>query len=199
MTVQALTPEISEALELSSRKGVLVADVVKGSPAAEAGIQQGDVIVSIADKPVTDPSALQFLVSEIAPGTRTRIALVRGGKRMEVTAAIGDLSKAEEPEETFVVEDNRFLQGAVVTDLSPMLRDSLGVPNTVDGVVVAGVERNSAAAGTGLRKGDVILAINGKQTTGLSEFKQAVQALHGRKMEMSIYRQGMVMNLTIIR
>jgi len=199
VTVQALTPEISEALELSSRKGVLVADVVKGSPAAEAGIQQGDVIVSIADKPVTDPSALQFLVSEIAPGTRTRIALVRGGKRMEVTAAIGDLSKAEEPEETFVVEDNRFLQGAVVTDLSPMLRDSLGVPNTVDGVVVAGVERNSAAAGTGLRKGDVILAINGKQTTGLSEFKQAVQALHGRKMEMSIYRQGMVMNLTIIR
>ena len=199
VTVQEITPEIAEAMELESSQGVLIADVIKGSPAAEAGIRQGDVVVSINGKEVNDPSALQFLVSEIPPGTRVPVTVIRDGGRKTVTVTIGDLSEAEIPRDTYLVEDNRFLEGARVADLSPPLRDSLEVPNNVDGVVVAGVERNSPASSTGLRPGDVIVTINGRKITGLSEFKQLLQSINGRRMEISIYRQGMILNMTLIR
>jgi serine protease Do len=199
VTVQEITPEIAEAMELESSQGVLIADVIKGSPAAEAGVRQGDVVVSINGKEVNDPSALQFLVSEIPPGTRVPVTVIRDGGRKTVTVTIGDLSEAEIPRDTYLVEDNRFLEGARVADLSPPLRDSLEVPNNVDGVVVAGVERNSPASSTGLRPGDVIVTINGRKITGLSEFKQLLQSINGRRMEISIYRQGMILNMTLIR
>jgi serine protease Do len=186
-------------MELESSQGVLIADVIKGSPAAEAGVRQGDVVVSINGKEVNDPSALQFLVSEIPPGTRVPVTVIRDGGRKTVTVTIGDLSEAEIPRDTYLVEDNRFLEGARVADLSPPLRDSLEVPNNVDGVVVAGVERNSPASSTGLRPGDVIVTINGRKITGLSEFKQLLQSINGRRMEISIYRQGMILNMTLIR
>ncbi len=199
VTVQEITPEIAEAMELESSQGVLIADVIKGSPAAEAGIRQGDVVVSINGKEVNDPSALQFLVSEIAPGTRVPVTVIRDGGRKTVTVTIGDLSEAEIPRDTYLVEDNRFLEGARVADLSPPLRDSLEVPNNVDGVVVTGVEDDSPASSTGLRPGDVIVAINGMKIAGLSEFTQHLQSVNGRRMEISIYRQGMILNMTLIR
>lgn len=199
VTVQEITPEIAEAMELKTPRGVLIADVIKGSPAAEAGIRQGDVVVSINGKEVNDPSALQFLVSEIAPGTKVPVTVIRNGSRKTVTVTIGDLSEAEVPRDTYLVEDNRFLEGARIAELSPPLRESLEVPNNVDGVVVAGVESNSPASSTGLRPGDVIVAINGRKIAGISEFKQLLQSVNGRRMEISIYRQGMILNMTLIR
>lgn len=199
VTVQEITPEIAEAMELKTPRGVLIADVIKGSPAAEAGIRQGDVVVSINGKEVNDPSALQFLVSEIAPGTKVPVTVIRNGSRKSVTVTIGDLSEAEVPRDTYLVEDNRFLEGARIAELSPPLRESLEVPNNVDGVVVAGVESNSPASSTGLRPGDVIVAVNGRKIAGISEFKQLLQSVNGRRMEISIYRQGMILNMTLIR
>ena len=116
-----------------------------------------------------------------------------------MTVTIGDLSEAEVPRDTYLVEDNRFLEGARIAELSPPLRESLEVPNNVDGVVVAGVESNSPASSTGLRPGDVIVAINGRKIAGISEFKQLLQSVNGRRMEISIYRQGMILNMTLIR
>lgn len=199
VTVQEITPKIAEAMELETPQGVLIAEVIKGSPAAKAGIRQGDVVVSINRTEVNDPSALQFLVSGIAPGTRVPVTVVRDGGRKTVTVTIGDLSEAEVPRDTYLVEGNRFLEGARVAELSPPLRDSLEVPNNIDGVVVTGVESNSSASSTGLRPGDVIVAINGRKIAGLSEFKQILQSVNGRRMEISIYRQGMILNMTLIR
>ena len=197
--MQEITPKIAEAMELETPQGVLIAEVIKGSPAAKAGIRQGDVMVSINRTEVNDPSALQFLVSGIAPGTRVPVTVIRDGGRKTVTVTIGDLSEAEVPRDTYLVEGNRFLEGARVAELSPPLRDSLEVPNNIDGVVVTGVESNSSASSTGLRPGDVIVAINGRKIAGLSEFKQILQSVNGRRMEISIYRQGMILNMTLIR
>jgi S1-C subfamily serine protease len=66
-------------------------------------------------------------------------------------------------------------------------------------VAVIEVANNSAAAKTGLRPGDIILSVNNKATRNLEEFKKIVDTLKGIKMSISIYRQGMVMTMTIIK
>ena len=86
-----------------------------------------------------------------------------------------------------------------MAELTPGLREDMRIDPKVQGVVVTGVASNSEAAGTGLRPGDVVLSINGKPTRTIDDFKRVVAGLKGMKMSISLYRQGAVMNLTIIR
>jgi S1-C subfamily serine protease len=128
------------------------------------------------------------------------IRLLRGGKSMTVNVTMGDLSKAQIPEYKFVVKDNRFLDGATVSDITPAARESLNMESsTVKGVIVTEVQSGSAAASTGLQPGDVIVDINGMKTENLAGFKEVLKKLEGRKASITIIRQGMTLSLTIIR
>ncbi|MGC9323517.1 MAG: DegQ family serine endoprotease [Desulfomonilia bacterium] len=199
VSVQEITPKIAEALGLSTTKGALVSEVIKGSPAEKSGIVQGDVIVAIGGNTVHNTSSLRFMISELLPGTEVEVKVFRDGRKKDVRVTIGDLSKAQVPEHKVYIEDNRFLAGATVAEITPGSRETFQIDNEIEGVLVVEVEDNSAAARTGLRPGDVILAINNTKTRNLEEFEQVVSMLRGVKMGISIYRQGMVMNLTIIR
>lgn len=199
VSVQEITPKIAEALGLNTTKGALVSEVIKGSPAEKSGIVQGDVIVAIGGNTVHNTSSLRFMISELLPGTEVEVKVFRDGRKKDVRVTIGDLSKAQVPEHKVYIEDNRFLAGATVAEITPGSRETFQIDNEIEGVLVVEVEDNSAAARTGLRPGDVILAINNTKTRNLEEFEQVVSLLRGVKMGISIYRQGMVMNLTIIR
>ncbi|HOM28013.1 MAG TPA: DegQ family serine endoprotease [Deltaproteobacteria bacterium] len=199
VTVQELTPELAQSLGLATVKGALVNDVQKGSPADKSGLKRGDVIVAIDGQPVNNTASMRFLVSEALPGTTVRVKVVREGRETTVPVEVGDLSAAKEPEHKILVTDNKFLGGATVAELTPGLREDMRIDPKVQGVVVTGVASNSEAAGTGLRPGDVVLSINGKPTRTIDDFKRVVAGLKGMKMSISLYRQGAVMNLTIIR
>ena len=92
-----------------------------------------------------------------------------------------------------------FLAGASVSPISAALRQKLEIPQEISGVVVTGVMSNSPAAKTGLRPGDVIMEINGAKISGLSDFQQVVREFKGRKISMSIYREGLVLNINLSR
>jgi S1-C subfamily serine protease len=111
----------------------------------------------------------------------------------------GDLAKARIPEHMVAIQDNKFLSGATVADLTPATRETLDLKPDIQGVAVIEVANNSAAAKTGLRPGDIILSVNNKATRNLEDFKKIVDTLKGIKMSISIYRQGMVMTMTIIK
>jgi len=199
VSVQEVTPQIVKAMGLKSKRGALVSDVVKGSPAQKAGIRQGDVITSINNNMVKDAPAIMLYISEVLPGTRVPIGILRDGKAMTVNVVMGDLAKAEVPEHKVVIKENRFFEGATVMDITPAARQSLNIAEEVKGVLVAEVRQGTAAASTGLRVGDVITEINDMKTSNLNEFKQVLAKLDVRKASISIYRQGMILTMTIIR
>ncbi len=199
VTVQEVTPELAQSLGLASAKGALVNEVIKGSPAEKAGVKQGDVIVAIDGQPVANTASMRFQISEVMPGATMKVKVVRDGRERVIPVVVGDLSKAQIPEHMVLIQDDRFLAGATVADLTPASRETLEIPANVKGVAVIEVANNSAASRTGLKPGDIIVSINNAPTRTLQELKKVVDGLKGRKMSLSLYRQGAVMTLTIIR
>jgi serine protease Do len=91
VAVRPVTPESAEFAGLKDQKGVVIDSVVEGSPAAKAGIQKGDVIVSVNDQPVAAPQELTRRIVGTAPGTRVEVALVRKGKPLKLSVELGRL------------------------------------------------------------------------------------------------------------
>src|SRR5262249_32867135 len=95
VNVQTINSDLAESLGLSSVHGALVADVTPNGAAAKAGIEQGDVVVSIDGHNVTDSNDLRNRVSSLAPGTHVTLGLTRNGKDQQVTATLGELTGNE--------------------------------------------------------------------------------------------------------
>ncbi|HWR69359.1 MAG TPA: DegQ family serine endoprotease [Desulfomonilia bacterium] len=199
VTVQEVTPELAQSLGLASVKGALINEVIKGSPSEKAGLKSGDVIVAIDGQPVNNTASMKFLISEVMPNATIKIKVMRDGKERLIPVVIGDLAKAQVPEHQLLVKDNRFLEGATVADLTPATRETMEIDQKIQGVLVINAANNSAAARTGLKPGDVILSINNRATKNLDDFRKVVEGFKGVKMSISIYREGMVMTMTIIR
>jgi serine protease Do len=199
VSVQEITPELAKGLGLTAARGALISEVMKASPAEKSGLKQGDVIIGIDGKTVGNTSSMRFQISEVLPGASVKVKVLRDGKEKVFTVVAGDLAKAKIPEHMVAIQDNKFLSGATVADLTPATRETLALKPDIQGVAVIEVANNSAAAKTGLRPGDIILSVNNKATRNLEDFKKIVDTLKGIKMSISIYRQGMVMTMTIIK
>jgi len=173
VSIQNLTPELAEEFGVPGEKGALVAQVLgDGSPAAKAGLQAGDVIVSFAGEPIESGRDLSMQVASVAPGTKAEVEYSRDGTRhtAEVTVARReeqDASPAGGPEES----GGRL--GISGQDLTSRLAQQLGTSSTT-GVVVAGVEPGGAADDAGLMRGDIIHEANHETVESLAELKSAI-------------------------
>ena len=86
-----VTPEIAESAGLKEQKGVVIENVVEGSPAAKAGVQKGDVIVAVNDQAIAAPQELTRRIVGTAPGTRVQISVLRKGKPLQLPVELGQL------------------------------------------------------------------------------------------------------------
>ncbi len=160
-----LTSELAAALGVE-QSGVLVNDVMPDTPAAKAGIENGDVITHLNGKPVNDVSKLRFSVGASRPGDVGEFTVLRDGKEKIINAELGRLPNQEVAhaggkalKETTTTE-SEFLAGVKIAPLSDRTRSTLGVAENVsDGVVVTEVDPASEAAEAGLRVGDVITEV----------------------------------------
>ena len=176
--VQLLTPEIAQKLGLPETHGALVSQVRPGSPAADAGIQRGDVLVAFRGVAIQELRALPRAVSATAVGARVPIEVLRGGRRLTVEVELAELPEAKVP----VVARERpsggvERYGLEVQELTPELRARLGVQEP--GVVVSGVERGMAADRVGLRPGDVILEADRRPVEAIEDLALALEAADG--------------------
>ena len=163
--------------------------VEPGEGADKAGIKPGDVIVRVNAREVTPDETLSLLVSTLPIGSKVPIDLIRGGKRMSVTAVVGERPSEEKLAQFGSDQDEDFSQpdtsenaqaatqylGLSVQTLTPTIMRQLGLAATTRGVVIAAVDSDSDAGTKGLRRGDVILSANNRPTTSETELTAAVR------------------------
>jgi serine protease Do len=174
--IQELTKELAQSFGLETTQGVLVAEVSQGSPAAEAGLQSGDIIVSVNGESISDVGQLRNTVAMMTPGTEVPVAIVREGKRQELTVELGELplERTAQAMERQEEEEPVSKLGLGVQNLTPEVAEQLGYENQ-EGVVVTRVEPNSAASQAGIRRGMLIRQVNRQDVGNMQEFQAALQ------------------------
>ena len=164
--IQQVTPEIAEGLGLDEPKGALVSDVTGNSPAGDAGITSGDVIVEFNGQEVPEMRKLPRIVAETAVGSKVPVKVWRKGKLQEFEVTLGEREKAEaqmaatDPEETTKpVEQTLDELGLKLSPVTDQLKDEFSISRE-EGAVVIGVAEGSSAAEKGLQPGDLIIEVN---------------------------------------
>ncbi|MEJ2313839.1 MAG: DegQ family serine endoprotease, partial [Nitrospirota bacterium] len=169
VTVQPMTEELAKQFGLGKIKGVLVSDVIEGSPAEAAGVVRGDVFLSYDGKETGTPLALRNMVAATKPGTEIKAVLWRDRKEITLPIDIGELPAQEE--ELAATYENA-LRGTHVQDITPAIRNNLGLPPRLQGVIVTEVE-----AENGLKRADVIMEVNRVRVTSAQEYHKVVSAI----------------------
>jgi len=158
--IQQITPEIQESLNLKSREGALVSDVMKDGPAAKAGIKRGDIIVNFNGDVVEGQHQLPTMVAYLPVGTKVKVVVLRDGKEktFEVTLEeMKDEAIASSPSSEG--EKMKGDLGFTAQNLTQEMADKLGLDST-QGALVSSIEPGSLAADAGIREGDVILEVD---------------------------------------
>jgi len=192
VAIQPVDRDLAEALGIDQGRGVLVADVTAKSPAAEAGIERGDVITNIDEKPIDSTGQLRNIIAGHRVGTRIKVDVIRDKTAKVFQVELGELpqGKEDEPQQQEHSEKG-LLSGISVAGLTAENRDQFQIPAAVDkGVLVTSVERNCAAAKAGVVPGDVIMEINRKQVRNVADFRGlAAKAADGKSALLLLARQ----------
>jgi len=170
VSIQEVTPELAKSFGLKEKKGALVSQVVSGSPAEKAGIEQGDVIVEFDGKEVADSKDLPRIVASTPVGRAVTIKLTRNGKVLDRQVKVGEM---EEKVEIAKAPSHKSL-GITVQNLTPEIAKGLGLKKDT-GVVVTSVEPGSPAADAGIQTGDVIREVNRKPVKDVEDFVQKIE------------------------
>jgi serine protease Do len=190
--LQPMSEDIYDSLGVSSKQGELVARVEPGQAAARAGIQTGDLIVRVNNRTVTPDETLSFIVANLPVGSRVPIELIRNGKRMSVTATLGErptdeqlaalagnnnpLGDGNDDDATGTPQAAQAALGLSVQTLTDQIARQVGVPAGTRGLVIAQVNPSSDAATKGLQRGDVILSAGQSPVTTVAQLSAAVAA-----------------------
>jgi serine protease Do len=168
--VQPLTAEFREAYGLSFEKGAVISDVVKGSPADEAGLERGDVIRTVNGREIEDHRQLVFVIRQSLAGDKVKIGIFRNGKEMKIDVVLGEVEEASSEEAT----GGRTSLSSVGIALSPVNEDLKRKYDleTDSGAVVTEVTPGSPADRAGIKTGDVILEINGRKLLRPGDYRK---------------------------
>lgn len=186
--LQPLDKEMVEALSLENREGVLVSDIVKGSPAEKAGLKQGDIIIAYDDTPVKSLTKFRNDIAMMKPHTEISLTVLRNGKTMSITAVTGVQCEGE-------TTSTELLQkfGLEIDNITPELATRFGYPSDLSGVVITKVKPGSIAAAAGLRPSFLITGVavdwnDQKRVRNTEEFEEALKALGDKKYVILIVK-----------
>jgi len=171
--LQPLTEDFAKAYGIKTDKGVVVADVVSGSPADKAGIKRGDVITSIDGAEIKDPQDLVFQIRKRMAGDKVNLEVVSQSGSRSVAVTLGEIpGQSEEPRMRRTSLEESL--GVEVSPVTPALKEEFGLPDQ-KGLAVTRVKPGSPADHVGLQEGDVILEANGSAADSVEDLERASQ------------------------
>lgn len=184
VVIQDLDPDAAAALGLAADEGAMIARVEPGSPAERAGLRGGDVVLAVDGQQVQGSSELRNRIGMVEADRSVRLDILRDGRRSRIAVTVTPIAAAAAaPPE---------LNGAVLGEIPP------GHPayGQIEGVLVAQVARNSRAAALGLRRGDIILGVDGEPVRSAEELAEALPQ-DGRRLTLNLLRGGRQLALVI--
>lgn len=174
VTAQPITPQLQEALGLKDALGALVSDIEQNSPAANAGLKSGDVVIEYDGKKIKDLFQLRNLVTKTDINTEVEIVVIRDGKELKLKTTIREQSNGH----TTGKKDLLRNLGLVVQTLTPELATNLEYEGE-KGVIITNIQKGSPAHTAGLSKGDLIVEIQHKPIADVDDFQQTILNIHG--------------------
>ena len=165
-----LTPDLADAFNLPSTRGALVNQVQLGSPADKAGIKHGDIIMQVDDVEIESAPQLRLVVSQMRPGRKVAIELIREGKSLHMPVVLGSLTGSL----VSSAAEQEILEGVLLESIDQSSREALSIPDEVEGVLVSDLLPESPYAAL-MSVGMVVLEVNGQAVTSPAELNQQLQ------------------------
>jgi Do/DeqQ family serine protease len=193
---QEVTPAIAKAFHDQDVRGALVGDVTPDSPASRAGLQKGDIILDINGQPVNNSAQLRMHISLMQPGATVNVRVLRDSAEKNFSVKLAEMptdqAKVDKPENS--PESN--MQGISVEDVNARTARQLGLPASATGVVVTNVDPDSAAAESGLKRGDVIQEVNRQPVKNSADFERAIRSSKDQAL-LLVNRQGNTLYIAV--
>jgi len=188
VAVQRVTPDLAKTFKLEGPQGALVASVAAGSPAMNAGVKRGDVIVEYDGHRIARSDALPRVVAETPVGKDVALVVVRDAKPVTLSVKVARL--AEAPERVVAESNTTAPLGLTVQTLTPALARQFGLHESA-GVLVRGVEGASPAADAGVQPGDVIAEIDRQPVKSVDDLERAIDKRRpGSSTLLLVHRNG---------
>lgn len=192
---QSVDADIARSLKLPRPTGVLVSSVHPAGPTAEAGLNVGDVILSVNGKEVPDANSLKFRIATMRIGGTAAFDVVRNGRRLMLTVPLRAAPEMPKRDLSLITGPNPYA-GAEVANISPALAEEVSLDTDRTGVLVMRLKRGSPADRIGLEPGDILLRLNGADIPSVAALKRMVAREHSA-WRIEISRAGRVLQLII--
>lgn len=185
--IEDLTNEEAGKFGLKPQEGVLVAQVVPGGPADQAGIKMGDVLLSLNDQKIEGSHNFPAMVAKLAPGSSVKVVLLSNSSKYEKNILLGSLD--QNGGSSAGATPSKGALGLTLRDLSPAERDRL----RINAVLVVGVASGSQAESLGIREGDLIIEVNSQSVASVAQLKAAMSNTKtGQIIKVGLVRGGVV-------
>ncbi|MBI5383187.1 MAG: DegQ family serine endoprotease [Verrucomicrobia bacterium] len=191
--MQELDPELAKTLKApENTTGVIVADVMAKSAAADAGLKPKDIIVALNGKPVQDPRSLKLAVGKLNPGDKVEVKVLRRGEARNYTITLkeltDDVASVTKPQEGGEVD---ALDGVTVGDIDQRTRAQFKLPSDLTkGAVITEIDPNSTGYEAGLREGDVLLEIDDKPVANAEEAVEISKHVKSKRFQVWVWSGG---------
>jgi Do/DeqQ family serine protease len=193
VSIRDLDDGLAKQFKVPDTAGALAEDVTAGGPADKAGLKTGDVIRKLNGQPIGDAGQLTAGITNLSPGTVATLDILRDGQPMTLKVTLDErpvnISSSTRPGGGGGGVQQGALRGINVQNLTPSIRDQLGLPANVTGVVIAQLDQDSPAAQYGLQEGDVIESINRQPVRNVGDFNRLAGQAKGQTL-LRINRQG---------
>lgn len=201
--IQPVTQSLADQFNVKVRQGVVVTDVTPDSPAAKAGIKQGDILLTFAGKTVSNPRELQGIVEMVKPGSTRPVTLIRDGKNMTIDVTVAEMpanyNLARAMRRGGAGETSSFGKlGIQAEDLTSALAEQLGL-NVQQGAVITDVRAGSPAEAAGLSSGMVITEANRQPVKNVADLRNALSDRSLQKGVLLLVRSAEGSRFVVIR
>jgi serine protease Do len=189
--IQDITPELAKSFGLESSKGVIVSDVVTGSPADKASLQRGDVILKFEGKEVENAHMLSQMAASTAPDTNVKIDILRNGREKTISLTVGTMPEGATQGMPSEEQKEESVWGITVQEITPQVGKQLNLEPGTTGVVISDIESGSPADAAGLQPGDIITEVNRQAVKNLNDYRQALKTVKtGENLLLLVQRGG---------